>query len=152
MIEPVWRERKLSVRDRGKWREDSSRKERVKLQNLNILLLYLLLCRMMVHSESACDRKLVKSGGQRVRRAIRSRIYKEWRRDLCRVIYRFRWHIAISLHGYRYILSTSESEYRFLSPSSFFSFLSYSEYILLYYIGCFSPSFLFYLLSETWFT
>lgn len=129
MIGSVSRERKFAFGPgrRREWWKDSSEKERAKLQSLNMLSLYLPLC-VEFDGESACDRKLVKSGGQRVRRAIRSRIYKEWRRDLCRAVGYLSVSMAhaISLHGYRYILSTSESEYRFLSLSFFSSSLSFS--------------------------
>lgn len=133
MIESVSRERKFARERkfgpgrRREWWEDSSEKERAKLQSLNMLSLYLPLYAGF-DGESACDRKLVKSGGQRVRRAIRSRIYKEWRRDLCRAVGYLSVSMAhaISLHGYRYILSTSESKYRFPSLSFFSSSLSFS--------------------------
>lgn len=47
-----------------------------------------------------------------VRRAIRCRIYKERRWDLCRTVGYLSVSMvhAISLHGYRYVLSTSEAE------------------------------------------
>lgn len=130
------RERKFAFgprRRRERW-ENSREKERAKLQSLNMLSIYLPLYAEF-DGEFASDRKLVKSGGQRVRRAIRSRIYKEWRRDLCRAVGYLLVSMAhaISLHGYRYILSTSRSTVSFPFPSSPPLFLSHFEYILLYY-------------------
>lgn len=85
-----------------------------------------------------------------VRRAIRCRIYKERRRDLCRTVGYLSVSMvhAISLHGYRYVL-TSEAE----SPPSLFLFLSssFSSHISCFIIRSF-PHFLslfLYLLGET---
>lgn len=76
-----------------------------------------------------------------VHRAIRCRIYKERRRDLCRAVGYLSVSMAhaISLHGYRYVLSTSEAE----SPPPLFLLSSppSSSHISCFIIGSFSFSF-----------
>lgn len=101
--------------------------------------------RTMARGESVARQKISKIRRPMrgtVRRAIRCRIYKERRRDLCRTVGYLSVSMvhAISLHGYRYVLSTSKVE----SPSplvpslSFFLFLF--TYVPLYYWIFLSPS------------
>jgi len=118
--------------------------------------------RMMARGESTRasvrDRKLVKSGGQTrgtVRRAIRCRIYKERRRDLCRTVGYLSVSMAhaISLHGYRYVLGASEAQIvAVLFPFPRPLFLFFFPHIFCFIIGAFFLSFFLYLLGETWLT
>lgn len=90
-----------------------------KLRSLSILFPFISLCaaddgarRVRARQKISKIRRPVR---RTVRRAIRCRIYKERRRDLCRTVGYLSVSMvhAISLHGYRYVLSTSEAE----SPS-----------------------------------
>lgn len=109
----------------------------------------------MARGESVRDRKLVKSGGQRVELSVALSVAGFIRSEGGiyvgpSVIYWFRWHTR-----YRYTdIDTSlvrARQSRPPSPSPSFS-RCFFAYILLYYWIFLSHSLFLYLLGETWFT
>lgn len=168
-IEPVLKKRKATIqngeRAGDRWEDLIERlKEeggkRSKLQSLSILALYLPFVRCVIaRGLAACDRKLVKSGGQRVELSVALSVAGFIRSEGeiyvgPSVIYRFRWHTR-----YRYTdIDTSWVRGRrsAVVPPVFSSLpLSFTLFYL--HIVCLALldlflSFFLYLSGETWFT